>query len=291
MPEQIRQALEGSAHQPPLDEAAETAYQRIFRCNRQWVTESRERDPEYFARRAAGQQPTFLFIGCSDSRVPAELLTGAQPGEMFVHRNVANLALHSDLNLLSVLQYAVEALKVKTIVVCGHYGCGGVRAALGTEPNGFVDHWLGGVRDVIRLHEAELGQLDAGLQPQAVEASTLRHVLRDTDHRRRDPVCLVRGVDRHPAQAEQTRVTVVEHERADRLVAPQHQQATGTPEHRPQAVRRLLQRGAGWDELGSSSERPANHPEHRLGVVGAGVDHSQGGGWRVAHEAAGPAVC
>ena len=163
MPEQIRQALEGSAHQPPLDAAAETAYQRIFRCNRQWVTESRERDPEYFARRAAGQQPTFLFIGCSDSRVPAELLTGAQPGEMFVHRNVANLALHSDLNLLSVLQYAVEALKVKTIVVCGHYGCGGVRAALGTEPNGFVDHWLGGVRDVVRLHEAELGTLEAGL--------------------------------------------------------------------------------------------------------------------------------
>jgi carbonic anhydrase len=162
MPEQIRQALEGSAHQPPLDEAAETAYQRIFRCNRQWVTESRERDPEYFARRAAGQQPTFLFIGCSDSRVPAELLTGAQPGEMFVHRNVANLCLHSDLNLLSVLHYAVDALKVKALVVCGHYGCGGVRASMNPDPNGFVDHWLGGVRDVLRLHEAELGELEPG---------------------------------------------------------------------------------------------------------------------------------
>lgn len=162
MPEQIRQALEGSAHQPPLDEAAETAYQRIFRCNRQWVTASTQHDPEYFARGATGQHPTFLFIGCSDSRVPAELLTGAEPGEMFVHRNVANLALHSDLNLLSVLHYAVDVLKVKTIVVCGHYGCGGVRAALSTEPNGFVDHWLGGVRDVVRLHEAELGRLAAG---------------------------------------------------------------------------------------------------------------------------------
>jgi hypothetical protein len=143
MPEQIRQALEGSAHQPPLDASAETAYQRIFRCNREWVEHTKERDPDYFARNAESQHPTFLFIGCSDSRVPAELLTGAQAGEIFVHRNVANLALPADLNVLSVLQYAVDALQVKTILVCGHYGCGGVRAALNPNPNGFVDHWLG----------------------------------------------------------------------------------------------------------------------------------------------------
>ena len=162
MPEQIRRALEGSAHAPPADPAEETEYQRIFRRNREWVAESTAADPEELARRAGGQQPTFLFIGCSDSRVPAELLTGAGPGEMFVHRNVANLCLHSDLNLLSVLQYAVDALKVKALVVCGHYGCGGVRASMSTDPNGFVDHWLGGVRDVLRLHEAELGTLDPG---------------------------------------------------------------------------------------------------------------------------------
>jgi carbonic anhydrase len=162
MPEQIRQALEGSAHQPPLDASAETAYQRIFRCNREWVEHTKERDPDYFARNAESQHPTFLFIGCSDSRVPAELLTGAQAGEIFVHRNVANLALPADLNVLSVLQYAVDALQVKTILVCGHYGCGGVRAALNPNPNGFVDHWLGGVRDVVRLHAEELGRLEDG---------------------------------------------------------------------------------------------------------------------------------
>jgi carbonic anhydrase len=162
MSDDLQTALQGSATPTPPDPAVETEYQRIFRRNREWVARTTREDPEFFARRAAGQHPTFLFIGCSDSRVPAELLTGAQPGEMFVHRNVANLALHSDLNLLSVLHYAVEALKVKVIVVCGHYGCGGVRASMSTEPNGFVDHWLGAVRDVMRLHEAELGALAPG---------------------------------------------------------------------------------------------------------------------------------
>jgi carbonic anhydrase len=162
MPKQIRAALEGASHQPPLDPSAETAYQRIFRRNREWVATLTDRDRDYFARRAGEQHPTFLFIGCSDSRVPAELLTGAEPGEMFVHRNVANLALHADVNLLSVLHYAVDVLQVKSVVVCGHYGCGGVRAAMNADPNGFVDHWLGAVRDVIRLHEAELGALEAG---------------------------------------------------------------------------------------------------------------------------------
>jgi carbonic anhydrase len=164
MPEQIRQALEGSAHAPPADPAEETEYQRIFRRNREWVAESTAGDPEYFSRRAGGQHPTFLFIGCSDSRVPAELLTGAGPGDMFVHRNVANLCLPSDLNLLSVLQYAVDALKVKALVVCGHYGCGGVRASLNTEPNGFVDHWLGGVRDVAPAARGRAG--DARARPE-----------------------------------------------------------------------------------------------------------------------------
>ena len=161
-PSLIRAALEGPAHPPPPDPSVETAYERIFRRNREWVASVTRTDPEFFARRAAEQRPTFLFIGCSDSRVPAELLTGAQPGEMFVHRNIANLAPHADVNLLSVLHYAVDVLQVKAVVVCGHYGCGGVRAAMSPEPHGFVDHWLGNVRDVMRLHEAELAPLAPG---------------------------------------------------------------------------------------------------------------------------------
>ena len=162
MPEQLRAALDGTAHPPPPDPSTETAYQRIFRRNREWMARRTREDADFFTRTADAQHPTFLFIGCSDSRVPAEVLTGAQPGEMFVHRNVANLALHADLNLLSVLHYAVDVLHVGAVTVCGHYGCGGVRAAMSTVPNGFVDHWLGGVRDVMRLHEAELGTLEPG---------------------------------------------------------------------------------------------------------------------------------
>jgi carbonic anhydrase len=162
MADPIRAALDGPAHPPPPDASIESEYQRIFRRNREWVASLTRGDPEFFARRATEQRPTFLFIGCSDSRVPAELLTGAQPGEMFVHRNIANLAPHADVNLLSVLHYAVDVLRVKAIVVCGHYGCGGVRAAMSPEPHGFVDHWLGNVRDVMRLHEAELAPLAPG---------------------------------------------------------------------------------------------------------------------------------
>jgi carbonic anhydrase len=146
----------------PPDESAphaprgETPYRRLFRRNREWVAERTAADPEFFARRAQSQSPTFLFIGCSDSRVAAELLTGVQPGEMFVHRNVANLVAHTDLNLLAVLHYAVDVLRVESVLVCGHYGCGGVRAAMGEAGGGLVDHWLRGVRDVIRQHEDEL---------------------------------------------------------------------------------------------------------------------------------------
>lgn len=143
----------------------ETAYERIFRRNRVWVAEVTASDPSFFSGRAGVQAPEFLFVGCSDSRVPAELLTGAEPGEMFVHRNVANLALHNDLNLLAVLQYAIDKLQVKAVVVCGHYGCNGVRAAMRAEmdgeiDNGLVDHWLRGVRDVMRLHQDSLAAIE-----------------------------------------------------------------------------------------------------------------------------------
>ncbi|GGF11075.1 carbonic anhydrase [Hymenobacter cavernae] len=129
--------------------------QDIFKNNREWVKEKLAADPDYFNRLAKGQKPRYLFIGCSDSRVSASTITGTGPGEMFVHRNIANLVVHSDMNLLSVLQYAVEVLGVQDIMVVGHYGCGGVAAAAADKQYGLIDNWLTHIRDVIRLHEAE----------------------------------------------------------------------------------------------------------------------------------------
>ncbi|MGY3087625.1 carbonic anhydrase [Hymenobacter sp. UYAg731] len=127
----------------------------ILENNKQWVASKNAEDPEFFQRLANGQKPKYLFIGCSDSRVPASGITGTGPGEMFVHRNIANLVVHSDMNLLSVLQYAVEVLGVQDILVCGHYGCGGVAAAAANKQYGLIDNWLVNIRDVIRLHETE----------------------------------------------------------------------------------------------------------------------------------------
>ncbi|RFP65990.1 carbonic anhydrase [Hymenobacter lapidiphilus] len=132
----------------------------ILANNRRWVAERRAADPEFFSRLANGQKPKYLFIGCSDSRVSASAITGTSPGEMFVHRNIANLVVPTDFNLLSVVQYAVEVLKVQVIVVCGHYGCGGVAAAAGDKQYGLIDGWLTGIRDVIRLHETEFLGID-----------------------------------------------------------------------------------------------------------------------------------
>ena len=134
-------------------------FDRILDNNRRWAAEMVAADAEFFARRAGRQAPHFLFIGCSDSRVPAEMLTGAAPGEMFIHRNIANQVHPSDLNVLSVLQYAVEVLDVEHVVVCGHYGCGGVAAATDDGDHGLVDHWLGNIRGVARRHAAELEAL------------------------------------------------------------------------------------------------------------------------------------
>ncbi len=130
--------------------------QDILANNQQWVADRNAEDPEFFKRLADGQQPRYLFIGCSDSRVPASGITGTGPGEMFVHRNIANLVVHTDMNLLSVLQYAVEVLGVQDILVCGHYGCGGVAAAASHKQYGLIDNWLVNIRDVVRLHETEL---------------------------------------------------------------------------------------------------------------------------------------
>lgn len=128
----------------------------LFENNRAWAERLRARDPEFFAALARQQSPTFLWIGCSDSRVPANEIVGLLPGELFVHRNVANLVIHTDLNCLSVLQYAVDVLQVEHIIVCGHYGCGGVKAALENRSHGLIDNWLRHVQDVIRKHETLL---------------------------------------------------------------------------------------------------------------------------------------
>lgn len=132
---------------------------KLFDNNREWAAKITKQDPTFFARLSAQQAPEYLWIGCSDSRVPPNDLVGLAPGELFVHRNVANVVVHADLNCLSVLQFAVDALKVKHVIVCGHYGCGGVRAALRDDRLGLVDNWLRHVQDVRWKHQAELESL------------------------------------------------------------------------------------------------------------------------------------
>jgi carbonic anhydrase len=131
----------------------------LFDNNRSWAADMVRGDPEFFSRLARQQAPRYLWIGCSDSRVPANQIVGLLPGEMFVHRNVANVVVHADLNCLSTIQFAVESLKVEHIIVCGHYGCGGVKAALRDTRLGLVDNWLCHVQDVRRKHQAQLDEL------------------------------------------------------------------------------------------------------------------------------------
>jgi carbonic anhydrase len=136
------------------------SYERLLLSNnRKWATETVRADPEFFNRLAEIQRPEFLWIGCSDSRVPAERITLTQPGEIFVHRNIANVVVATDLNMLSVLQYAVEALKIKHIILCGHYGCGGVRAAMDHQYLGLINQWLCHIKDVYRDHHEELEEI------------------------------------------------------------------------------------------------------------------------------------
>jgi len=130
----------------------EELYRQVFENNKRWVKEKRASDPDFFTQLARGQAPAFLYIGCADSRVPANEIMGLEPGEVFVHRNVANLVVNIDANANAVIQYAVEHLKVKHIIVCGHYGCGGVQAAMQSADMGVLNGWLREVRDVYRLH-------------------------------------------------------------------------------------------------------------------------------------------
>lgn len=132
------------------------SYKKLLLANKAWVKEMLDLKPGFFEELAKDQRPDFLWIGCSDSRVPAEEVTGTKPGELFVHRNIANLVIHTDFNLLSVLQYAVDVLQVKNIIVCGHYGCGGVRAAMTHSRFGLLNKWLRAIKDVYRLNNHEL---------------------------------------------------------------------------------------------------------------------------------------
>ena len=134
-------------------------HEKLLLENKAWAEEKRLSNPEYFKVLAAQQAPEFLWIGCSDSRVPANQITGTLPGEIFVHRNISNLVVNTDLNMLSVLQYAVEVLKVKHVIVCGHYGCGGIKAAMGHHHYGIINHWLKNIKDVYRMYRNEVDSL------------------------------------------------------------------------------------------------------------------------------------
>jgi carbonic anhydrase len=135
------------------------SYERLLLENKAWATEKVGMDPNFFNRLEKVQSPEYLWIGCSDSRVPANEITNTQPGEMFVHRNIANVVDHTDLNMLSVLQYAVEVLKVKHVIVCGHYGCGGVKAAMGNKSYGLIDNWLRNIKDIYWNHRDGLDSI------------------------------------------------------------------------------------------------------------------------------------
>ncbi|KAI5456720.1 carbonic anhydrase [Mariannaea sp. PMI_226] len=167
-PSSPRYCSSSSKHHPPtppdlrtmaekdIKKYLEQSHDRIFENNRRWAAEKKEKNPDFFAHLSAGQNPEYLWIGCADSRIPAEQITGLEPGEAFIHRNIANLVCNTDLNVMSVINYAVNHLGVKHIVVCGHYGCGGVKAAMTPQDLGILNPWLRNIRDVYRLHEKEL---------------------------------------------------------------------------------------------------------------------------------------
>jgi len=157
----------------------EKYYNKLLQNNRDWVEGCLQKDPDFFKKLANGQQPPLLWIGCSDSRVPANEIIGAAPGEVFVHRNIANMVVHTDMSMLSVLDYSVNVLKVQHIIVCGHYGCGGVKAAMSNDHIGLIDNWVRHIKDVYRLHQTELDDIkeDSGRFNRFVEINVKEQVL------------------------------------------------------------------------------------------------------------------
>lgn len=138
----------------------EAFYNRLKENNKEWVRSRTENNPDFFKNLAKGQQPSAFIIGCADSRMPINDIMGADAGEIFVHRNISNMVLHADMNLLSVLEFAVNVLHVPHIIICGHYGCGGVKAAMENNAIGIIDNWLGRIKDAFRIHEAEIRQIE-----------------------------------------------------------------------------------------------------------------------------------
>lgn len=164
----LRSCSTNAPHQPPFSPMANQeeiakylrqSHERVFQKNREWAAAQKEKDPEFFVKLSAGQEPEYLWIGCADSRIPAEQITGLEPGEAFIHRNIANMVNNLDLNVMSVINYAVRHLKVKHIIVCGHYGCGGIKAAMTPKDLGILNPWLRNIRDIYRLHETELDEI------------------------------------------------------------------------------------------------------------------------------------
>lgn len=135
--------------------------EKLINNNKAWAKDITDSNPEFFSKLSEFQTPEYLWIGCSDSRVPANQIVQLPPGELFVHRNIANVVVHTDLNCLSVIEFAVEVLNVKHIIVCGHYGCGGIQAAMKQDNHGLIDNWLMHIRDIARIHSEELASLDA----------------------------------------------------------------------------------------------------------------------------------
>ncbi|WP_029282763.1 carbonic anhydrase [Pedobacter sp. R20-19] len=140
-------------------ETKDISYEALLQGNKDWVKDTIDKDPAFFDKLSDGQNPPVLWIGCSDSRVPANQITNTKPGDIFVHRNIATVVVHTDMNMLSVLDYSVNVLKVKHVIVCGHYGCGGVKAALGNKQVGIIDNWLRNIRDVYRTYELEMSAI------------------------------------------------------------------------------------------------------------------------------------
>jgi carbonic anhydrase len=157
----------------------ETFYKQLLDNNKKWVESKLNQDPDFFKKLASGQKPPVLWIGCADSRVPANEIIGAQPGEVFVHRNIANMVVHSDMNMLSVLDYAVNVLEVKHVIVCGHYGCGGVQTAMTNKHVGLIDNWIRHIKDVYRFHQDELNAISDEKQrfDRFVELNVVEQVL------------------------------------------------------------------------------------------------------------------
>jgi carbonic anhydrase len=152
--------------------------EKLLLQNKAWVEQRNAADPDFFHRLSSIQTPQFLWIGCSDSRVPANEITGTDPGEMFVHRNIANMVIHTDMSLLSVLDYAVNVLHVAHVIVCGHYGCGGVRAAMTDTQFGLIDNWIRHIKDVYRLHKEELDSIEnsADRENRLIELNVIEQV-------------------------------------------------------------------------------------------------------------------